>query len=189
MPTFDKVKLMTITKNRKCENKALLIENVWVALIRADFVAAEIADLLAGGVLGDGLGSFTDGVLGQLTRQQETDGGLDLPGGDGASLVVVGKTAGLGRDALEDVVHEGVHDGHSLGRDSSVGVDLLQHLVDVDAVAFLSPPLLLLVAAPHSLGLAGLLCAFTGYLRCHCYFTEKWGRTDFSEFKSEKLTG
>lgn len=51
--------------------------------------------LFAGGVLGDSLGAFTDGVFGQLTGQEETDSGLDLPGGDGAALVVVGKTAGF----------------------------------------------------------------------------------------------
>lgn len=72
------------------------------------------SDLLAGGVLGDGLGAFTDGVLGQLTGQEQTDGGLDLPGGDGATLVVVSEAAGFGGDALEDVVHERVHDGHGL---------------------------------------------------------------------------
>ena len=60
--------------------------------------------LLAGGVLGDGLGALTDGVLGEFTRQEETHSGLDLAGGDGASLVVVSKTAGLGGDALKDVV-------------------------------------------------------------------------------------
>ena len=116
--------------------------------------------LLAGGVLGDGLGTFTDGVLGQLTGQEETDGCLDLPRSDGASLVVVGQTAGFGGDTLEDVVHERVHDRHSLGGDASVRVHLLQHLVDVDAVAFLSPALPLLVTGTHGFRLAGLLGAF-----------------------------
>ena len=54
-------------------------------------------------------------MLGQLSGQEEADSGLDLPGGDGGATVVVGKTAGLSCDALEDVVHEGVHDGHGLG--------------------------------------------------------------------------
>ena len=53
-------------------------------------------------------------MLGKLTREEESDSGLDLPRSDGASLVVVGQTAGFGRDALEDVVDEGVHDGHGL---------------------------------------------------------------------------
>ena len=39
--------------------------------------------LLGAGVLCDGLGALTDGVLGQLTREKQTDGGLDLPARDG----------------------------------------------------------------------------------------------------------
>ncbi len=46
----------------------------------------------------------------------------------------MGKTGGLGSDALEDVVHEGVHDGHGLAGDTSIRVDLLQDFVDVDGV-------------------------------------------------------
>ena len=108
-------------------------------------------------------------MLGELTGEEEPDGGLDFPGGDGGPLVVVGKTGGLGGDALEDVVDEGVHDGHSLGADASVGVDLLEDLVDVDGVAFL--PLLALFLA-ISLGdglggLAGLLGSLSGGFGWH----------------------
>ena len=53
-------------------------------------------------------------MLGQFTREEETDSSLDLPGGDGRSLVVVGQAGSLGGDALKDVIHEGVHDGHGL---------------------------------------------------------------------------
>ena len=67
-------------------------------------------------------------MLGKFTGQQKSNGGLDLARGDGGTLVVVGKSGGLGSDALEDVVHEGVHDGHGLGGDTSVGVDLFEHL-------------------------------------------------------------
>ena len=74
--------------------------------------------LLGGSVLGDGLGSFGDGVLGQFSGKDETDGGLDFSGGDRGAFVVVGKTTGFGGDALEDVVDEGVHDGHGLGGDT-----------------------------------------------------------------------
>ena len=70
--------------------------------------------LLAAGVLGDGLGTLTDSVLGQFTRQEQTDGGLDLSAGDRGSLVVMGKSGGLGGDSLEDVVDKAVHDRHSL---------------------------------------------------------------------------
>ena len=44
---------------------------------------------------------------------------------------------------------------------------LLQHLVDVDAVAFLSPALPLLVTGAHGFGFAGLLGAFAGNFGRH----------------------
>ena len=56
-------------------------------------------------------------------------------------------------DALEDVVDEGVHDGHRLVGDTSVGVDLLEDLVDVGGVGFL--PGLLLVFSVLALLLSG----------------------------------
>lgn len=56
-----------------------------------------------GRVLGDGLGALGDGVLGQLTRQDQPDGGLDLARVDGGLLVVGSKLGGLGGDALEDI--------------------------------------------------------------------------------------
>ena len=64
------------------------------------------ADLLGAGVLGDSLGALRDGVLGELTGEEEPDSGLDLAGGDGGSLVVVSQTAGLGGDPLEQVINE-----------------------------------------------------------------------------------
>jgi hypothetical protein len=89
---------------------------------------------LGGGELGDGLGSLRDGVLGQLSREDEPDGSLDLPRGDGRLLVVAGQVGGLDRDLVEDIVDERVHDGHGLRGDTGIGVDLLEHLVDVDLV-------------------------------------------------------
>ena len=71
-------------------------------------------------------------MLGQLSGEEEPDGGLDLARGDGGPLVVVSQTGSLGGDTFEDIVDERVHDAHGLGGDSGVGVDLLQHLVDVD---------------------------------------------------------
>ena len=116
-------------------------------------------NLLGAGVLGDSLGSLRDGVLGQLSGQEETDSSLDLPGGDGGPLVVVGKTAGLSSDALKDVIDKGVHDAHGLGADTGVGVDLLEDLVDVDGIRLLSLAVLgLLVTLGDGLGgFAGLL--------------------------------
>ena len=99
-------------------------------------------------------------MLGQFTGEEEPDGGLDLPRGDGSPLVVVGETGSLGGDSLEDVIHERVHDRHGLGRDTGVGMDLFQDLVDVDGVRFLSLLLLFLVAGgTGGLSLARLLRA------------------------------
>ena len=73
-------------------------------------------------------------MLGKLPGEDEAHSRLDLPGGDGGLLVVARQASGLGSDLLEDVVDEGVHDGHRLGGDPGLGVDLLEHLVDVDLV-------------------------------------------------------
>ena len=135
--------------------------NVLVALKRASwFIAGEGYCLLGAGILGDSFSSLRDGVLGQLTGEEEPDSGLDLPGGDGGPLVVVGQTGSLSGDPLEDVVDKGVHDGHGLGGDTSVRVNLLQHLVDVDGVRFLPLGLLLLVSLGDGLG--SLACLFGG---------------------------
>jgi len=107
-------------------------------------------------------------VLGQFTGQQETNGGLDLPAGDGGTLVVVRQTRSFRGDTLEDVVDEAVHDAHRLAGDTGVGMYLFQHLVDVDRVTFLPPALLLLVALGNVLlGFSGLLGRFTAGFRWH----------------------
>ena len=56
-----------------------------------------------GGVLGDGLGALRDRVLGQFSRENESDRSLDLARRDGGLLVVSGKLGGLGGDTLKDV--------------------------------------------------------------------------------------
>ena len=110
-------------------------------------------------------------MLGQFTGQEKTHSGLDLPGGDGGSTVVVSQAASLGSNTLEDVVHEGVHDGHGLAGDTSVGVDLLQHLVDVDRVRLPPPlPALLAVSGGAALGLGHCLLGSLG-----CWFRWHFG--------------
>ncbi len=99
--------------------------------------------LSVGGVLGDGLGSLGDGVSGELSGEEESDGGLDLSGGEGALLGVSDELGGLVGDSLEDVVDEGVHDEHGLLGDAGLGVDLLEHSVDVDGEGLGSLGLLL----------------------------------------------
>ena len=125
-------------------------------------------DLLGAGVLGDGLGALGHGVLGQLTREKQTDCSLDLSGGDGGPAFVVSQAACFGGDALKDVIDKAVHDAHGLAGDTSIRVHLLQHLVDIDAVALPPFPLSLLVTPTGGLGLGnGLLSSFGCWLGWH----------------------
>ena len=71
-------------------------------------------------------------MLGELTREEEPDSSLDFTGGDGGPLVVVSQTGSLSSKSLKEIIDKRVHDAHGLGGDTSVRVDLLQHLVDVD---------------------------------------------------------
>ena len=86
------------------------------------------SELLAARVLGHSFSPLRDGVLGEFPGQEQPDGGLNLAGGDGGPLVVIGQSARFGSNPLEQIVHEGVHDAHGLGRDASIRVNLLQHL-------------------------------------------------------------
>jgi hypothetical protein len=88
-------------------------------------------------------------VLGELPGKDEAHGGLDLTGGDGRLLVIARELGGLSSELLEDIVNEGVHDGHGLGGDANVRVHLLQHLEDVDLVGLHA--LLALLLAPLAL--------------------------------------
>ncbi|TRY85901.1 hypothetical protein DNTS_011922 [Danionella cerebrum] len=107
--------------------------------------------LLGAGVFRDGLGALGHSVFGQLPGEQETHGGLDLSGADGRAFVVVSEARSFTGDALEDVVHERVHDAHRLGGDSGVGVDLLQYLVHIGVLE-----------QTHQISLAGLLQSHDG---------------------------
>ena len=108
-------------KNIFGPNKNLLICTLhWSSSIR----------LLGAGIFGNGFGSLRDGMFGQFTRKKEPDGSLDLPGGDGGPLVVVGQFGSLGSDTFKEIIDKGVHDAHGFGGDTGVGVDLFQHLKD-----------------------------------------------------------
>ena len=73
-------------------------------------------------------------MLGKLTGEHETHSGLHLSGCHRVPLVVLAQTASFGGDSLESVVDKRVEDGHRSLGDAGVGVDLLQHAVDVDVV-------------------------------------------------------
>ena len=92
-----------------------LIWSLWLALKRAGGVVMKGRNnLLGAGILGDGLGSLGDGVLSQFSGQEEPDSSLDLPGGDGGPLVVVGQTGSFSGDSFKNVVDKRVHDAHGL---------------------------------------------------------------------------
>ncbi len=126
-------------------------------------------------------------MLGQLTGQEETDCGLDLSAGDGGLLVVVSQAGSLGGNTLEDVVDEAVHDAHGTAGDAGVGVNLLHHLVDVDAIALLSLSASLLVATGSSLGLTGLLLSLSTWLRRHDEFLVVDMKSEWYVLKSRNI--
>jgi hypothetical protein len=139
----------------------LFCSRVFVVLKRTVYKCVENEKhLFRTGVLGDGFGTFGDGVLGQLTGQQQTHGSLNFSASDRRTFVVVCQTGSFSGDTFEDVVHETVHYAHSLTRDTGVGMDLFQHLVDVDGIALLPPALLFFVA------LGNVLLSFPGLLGC-----------------------
>ena len=86
-------------------------------------------------------------MLGELTGEEESDGRLDLSGGESVLLVVSDQLGGLEGNLLEDVVDERVHDVHASLGDSSLGVDLLEDSVDVDGEGLGSSLLLLVVSS------------------------------------------
>ena len=73
-------------------------------------------------------------MLGELTGEDESNSGLDFAGRQGGLLGAASQLGGLLGDSLEDIVDEGVQDGHASLGDSDGGVHLLQHLVDVRRV-------------------------------------------------------
>jgi len=77
-------------------------------------------------------------MLGKFTGKDKSDRGLNLSGRDGGLLVVCGKLRGLGSNALEDIIDEGVQNGHGAVGNTSVGVNLLKDFVDIGRVGLLA---------------------------------------------------
>lgn len=107
-------------------------------------------------------------MLREFTRKDESDRGLDLSRRDGRSVVVRSKLGSLSGNSLENVRDERVKDSHGLVRDTSVGVDLLEDLVDVRRVRLdplLGPLLGTVLGSSRSLsGLGGSLGRGSGGL-------------------------
>ena len=76
-------------------------------------------------------------------------------------FVVSHELGGLSSDLLEDIVDEGVHDGHGSLGDSSLWVNLLEDSVDIDSERFDS----LLLLDDHV-----LLGRFLAWSSWHFYF-------------------
>ena len=91
-----------------------------------------------GSEFGDSLGTFRDGMFGEFTWENETNGSLDFTGRESGLLVETGQFSGFTSDTFKDVVDEGVEDRHTLLGDTNFRVDLLQYLVDVDVEGFLT---------------------------------------------------
>ena len=94
--------------------------------------------LLATRVLSDSFGSLAHSMLRELSWQDETNCCLDFTRADRVPVVVLCETRCFTSDLSEDIVDEGIHDRHCLAGDADIGMYLLQHLVDVDAVRLLS---------------------------------------------------
>ena len=88
-------------------------------------------------VLGDGLGALGHGMLGELTREAEPDSCLNLAGGNSAPLVGTRKNPSLSSETIKDILGHVLENGHSLGGNTSIGVDLLENLVNVSSVGLL----------------------------------------------------
>ena len=78
----------------------------------------------------------------------------------------MGQFGSLSSDTLKHIIDKVVHDAHSLGGDTGIGVDLLQYLVDVEVIRFLALGLWLLASFLRSgLGsLDGLSGTFWGHV-------------------------
>ena len=85
-----------------------------MGLLKKPFYA-DCRNLLAAGVFGDSFGAFGDSMLGQFTREKETNRGLDFPRRDGRLLVLESETRSFRCNSLENVVDERVHDAHGFG--------------------------------------------------------------------------
>ena len=73
-------------------------------------------------------------MLCQFTWKHQTDSSLDFSAGKCCLLVVRCELSGFSGDSVEDIVDEGVHDGHTPLGDTCIGMDLLEDLVNVGGV-------------------------------------------------------
>ena len=113
-------------------------------------------------VLGDGFGSFRNGVSGEFSWKDELHSRLDFSGRKSSSLVESDKFGSFGGNSVESIMNERVHDVHGFLGDTDVGVDLLEDLVDVDGECF------------NSSSSCFLLSFCSCFSFCHWFFLFKW---------------
>jgi len=116
--------------------------------------------LLGASVFGHGFGTLRYSVFCQFSWKNQPYSSLHLTASYCGSLVVVSKSWCFTCNSFEDIIDEAVHDAHSFARHTSVGVHLLQHLVDVDTIAFFSFPLLFLITSASCFSLSCFLGTF-----------------------------
>ena len=75
-------------------------------------------------------------MLGEFSRQHETNSRLNLATAQSSLLTERRKTTGLSGNTIKDIVNEGVHDGHALLGDTRIGMDLLENAVNVSRPRF-----------------------------------------------------
>ena len=112
---------------------------------------------LGAGVLRHCLGTFAYCVLRKLARKEKSDWSLNFAGRKRLCFVALNKSRSFGCNSLEQVIHKGVHDAHSLCWNPNIGVYLLQNTVNVSSVSFLSGSSSLRLWACFSSSLSTLL--------------------------------
>ena len=115
-------------------------------------------------ILRDGLRSLWYTMYRKFSFNNEPTCSLNLSWAYGSLLVVSGELGSLYRNSVEDIVHERVQDGDTSLGDTSLWVNLLQHLVDVGRVGLNS---LLDVAT-------SLLGGIEWFLSGHLWYSD-WG--------------
>lgn len=96
------------------------------------------ARLLGTIILGNSLDTIRNGMLGQLSGKDKSDGSLNLFAANGGSLVVGSNLASLAGSTFKDIINKAVHDGHGLLGDVHIGMALAQNLENVGRVGFVT---------------------------------------------------
>lgn len=86
-------------------------------------------------VLGYSLVTFADSMLGEFTREEDTDGSLEGSGVHGLTLGVHQELVHAHREAANKLLNEAIDDLSGIAVDPSVGVNLLEYLASEASIA------------------------------------------------------